>query len=530
MQQSPQNQFNYTGAVKYSLIIFLVMSISLVGFQYFLQKNMDRIRIDELTAKENWITATESRLLGKEINGIIADLYYLTNTYETGGQAADEKSRIIERWREFAQEQKIYDQIRFIDSNGDEKIRINYSREKGAYVVESSELQNKKDRYYFTDTINLEEGQVYISKLDLNIENDAIEVPYKPMIRFGAPVYDQHHQLMGIVMLNYLAENLIDEFKNIGTDSSGRIYLLNSAGYWLSSTDPEEEWGFMFAEKKDRLFSRKYPSEWERINRNESSFITPNGLFTASAVILADKFLSSDRVILDESDWKVVTIIGGTDPEGYILSANWMDRVKRVITDNLFDFGLVLLISFSISLFIEIRKQSYLRIKYLSEYDAFTGVLNRGTGLKRLHRSITENKRQRDRISICMIDINGLKMVNDILGHDAGDELILTIVHEIAAGIRETDYIFRHGGDEFIVVCHDTDQESAECIWQRIAARFNQINQEGNRPYNVSASHGIINAGDYQYKTVEELIKMADQIMYEEKRKIKQQITVVRNT
>ena len=49
-------------------------------------------------------------------------------------------------------------------------------------------LQNKKDRYYFQDTMTLEKGQIFISKLDLNMENGVLEQPIKPMLRLGTPV------------------------------------------------------------------------------------------------------------------------------------------------------------------------------------------------------------------------------------------------------------------------------------------------------------------------------------------------------
>ncbi len=118
-----------------------------------------------------------------------------------------------------------------------------------------------------------------------------------------------------------------------------------------------------------------------------------------------------------------------------------------------------------------------------------------------------------------MVDINGLKKVNDTIGHEAGDELILTVTQVIKKIIRDTDDIFRFGGDEFIILFNNSDYENAEGIWSRVVERFEQINREENRSYLVSASHGIVDTAALKDKTSDEMIKMADMKMYQEKKK-----------
>lgn len=523
MNLNHENKTNYWITAKYFVIIFTILLIIAFNVLFYLEEKLTNTKRDELQNQENKIVGIESNLIGKEISGIISDLNFLHHSYETKISSRADTALIAEEWKTFSNYQKIYDQIRFIDKNGDEKIRINYSNE-GATIVDKSKLQNKKDRYYFYETVKLEKGQIYISKLDLNIENGVVEIPYKPMMRFSSPVYDKDGQFIGIIVLNYIAKNLIEEFRKIGEYNEGKMYLLNSNGYWISSYNSEDEWGFMFEEKENVRFNLRFPDEWERIIKNESSIITENGLFTSSDVVLKAKCSSDNDVVLGEGDWKIVSYLSSKEPGGYVISINTFDKAKRVLSQNLIYFGLIFIISLLLSLIISMLKQTYIKTKFFSEYDAMTGVLNRRTGMAILEDALSQNNRRKTRFCLCMVDINDLKKVNDTIGHEAGDELILTVTQVIKKMIRDTDNIFRFGGDEFIILFNNSDYENAEGIWSRVVERFEQINREENRSYLVSVSHGIVDIAALKDKTSDEIIKMADMKMYQEKKEIKQDI------
>lgn len=166
--------------------------------------------------------------------------------------------------------------------------------------------------------------------------------------------------------------------------------------------------------------------------------------------------------------------------------------------------------------------------KYFSEmmYDQLTNVLNRRSGLAKFI-GIMQNKKRRQLImSICFIDINGLKIVNDELGHKFGDELIVTVTDCIKKEIREEDFIIRMGGDEFLVLFKDINEENSEKIWERINNRYQQINKKEDRKYIISVSHGIIEYNSSEKREVEWLIKKADEKMYKEKRYIKEELNI----
>ncbi|NLW12121.1 MAG: GGDEF domain-containing protein [Clostridiaceae bacterium] len=86
------------------------------------------------------------------------------------------------------------------------------------------------------------------------------------------------------------------------------------------------------------------------------------------------------------------------------------------------------------------------------------------------------------------------------------------------------------GGDEFLLVLPGVPAEQAELIWVRIKEHFKKVNQEENRPYIVSASHGITVIKTLDHEPIEDHISRADSIMYEEKRRIKAKLKVIRDT
>ena len=105
----------------------------------------------------------------------------------------------------FSKEIRNYDQIRFIDETGQEIIRVDFDGGRPESIPQKL-LQNKAERYYFKDTMKLGRREVYVSPLDLNVENGQVEQPHRPMIRFGTPIFDHLGQKRGVIIINYCPE------------------------------------------------------------------------------------------------------------------------------------------------------------------------------------------------------------------------------------------------------------------------------------------------------------------------------------
>jgi len=532
MKRNGNNIFNFKNVLKQFSILFAILFVISFLILFLVDNQLESTKIEEIERFENGVLDYQSSLFITDLNKRINDLHFITDAYYyklTSGAASQD---IAEEWRIYADYKGIYDQLRFIDFSGDEKIRINYS-ENGASIIDQSELQNKGDRYYFLNTAKLNQGQILISRLDLNIENGVVEIPIKPMIRLSTPVFNEDNEFLGIIVLNYLANNYLNEFQTITSYSDGHIYLLNSEGYWISSDKPEQNWAFMYDEKKDMSFSQTFPLEWEEMQSQDHSFITENGFFTYKTIDLKSSLedkqpINVNNIILAEGTYKVVSFISNQSSVGEYFKIDLFDKIKRTFQSNLPVFGLILIISILSGFLLSIIRQVYAQTKFFSEYDAFTGTLNRRAGLALLNKLVPQDNRRKSKISLCFLDINGLKEVNDTLGHDAGDELILTVVNVIKQVIRETDFIIRIGGDEFIIVFVNINIKEAERVWKRILDEFDQINHTKNKPYIISASHGMIEYDTIDESGIEGLIKSADEKMYVEKRDLKKNIIIIR--
>jgi len=524
---------SWTYMIWYFFVLCIVLNIVIFSFFYYLENNLINVKRKELENHAKNTVNIETSLLGKEFDSVLSDLNFLYSNYKDRLDSQEDIYDVSMEWLRMSNSRKIYDHIRYIDNDGDEIIRVNYS-ENEAYLTPADKLQNKKDRYYFYETIDLKEGQVYISKLDLNVENGEIEIPIKPMIRFSIPVYNEKNELKGIIVLNYLADDILKEFKYLAQIGEGNTYLLDSNGYWLSSDDPSQEWIFMYDSKNDVSFKNSYPKEWANLDYFRGQFISDNGMFTYSKIVLKDKFrankaLMDDRdIFFSEGTWIIVSLIRSDSVNGYLLSENKWDIVKSIAPKYLVYFISIFAVSALISFFTYLNKLAKDRIRFYSEYDPLTKVFNRRAGIEKLKDNIPKDTKRRCRICISFIDINGLKQVNDKLGHKMGDELIITVVNIINKAIRKEDYIIRMGGDEFVIVIGNANYDEAENIWNRIIKMFEHINISEDRPYIISVSQGMVELDEWKDRDLEDVIKIADEKMYSEKRKIKVDLRVIK--
>jgi diguanylate cyclase (GGDEF)-like protein len=164
-----------------------------------------------------------------------------------------------------------------------------------------------------------------------------------------------------------------------------------------------------------------------------------------------------------------------------------------------------------------LKIQNYqLELNRKATYDSLTGTYNRRMILQILGQNIKLAKRQHTPVSVCFIDVDKLKYINDHLGHKIGDNLLVNVTKIIRENIREVDSLARIGGDEFLIVFPNCTKEKAEEIWQRILEDFKKFNEE-NKSYSIEVSHGISQFDMVHVKNVDELITEADEKMYKEK-------------
>jgi len=209
-------------------------------------------------------------LASNDINHIISDhISDLNYFYRLINKSLDNdyQNQLASNGLKFMQSKHYYDQIRILNYQGKETLRINYNSGKPE-IVPKEKLQDKSNRYYFTESIILNAGELFISPLDLNKERGKIEQPLKPMIRFAMPFNNKSGDKGGVIIINYLAEELLARLRLVNTKYNSRLSLVNSEGYFLFNKDQRKEWGFMY--NNDIRFQTVQTDGWKMISGAEN--------------------------------------------------------------------------------------------------------------------------------------------------------------------------------------------------------------------------------------------------------------------
>ncbi|MET0051628.1 MAG: EAL domain-containing protein [Candidatus Thiodiazotropha sp.] len=544
-----------------------------------------------------------------------------------------------------------YDQIRYLDLLGMEVVRVDY-RNGQPQLVEEASLQDKSKRYYFRDTEKLGPGEVFVSPLDLNVEHGEIEQPLKPMLRFGTPVFDSQGRKQGVLLLNFLAARLLEIFRDANDDPETALYLLNTDGYWLSSPEPEDDWGFMYPQKAGLTFGNRYPDIWRKMNHSQSGRGVESGFhFTFQKISPLSEFsgvsntsssglktnlnsgyhwyvvgrhleptvgevlrepatlapLLLSIVMAALSAWFVARSIHQeqslvelrinaatrkahetirtlslaveqspvsvviTDPQANIEYVNrgfeqvtgysaeevigknprilksgevpekiyhdlwktisagdsWRGEFRNRRKDGTLyweqafispvkdDAGLIrhfLAVKDDISL----EKSHEEMILHQAHYDFLTNLPNRFLAIDRLEQLIKASSRTQQQLAILFLDIDDFKKINDTLGHDVGDEMLIQASERLSATIRRQDTVARLGGDEFLVILGGVNPTAASTVAKHIVESFHKPFLLDEQELVMTLSIGIA-VFPQDGSSVKDLLRNADVAMYRSK-------------
>ena len=166
------------------------------------------------------------------------------------------------------------------------------------------------------------------------------------------------------------------------------------------------------------------------------------------------------------------------------------------------------------------RKESEDRIQFMAHHDTLTGLPNRGMLYERIATAIEEADDRDGTVALAFLDLDNFKLVNDSLGHNAGDELLKVVTARMLTCVRPTDTIIRLGGDEFVVLIGgklrrgENVEERLEEVRQAIAEPV----MLGERSFQVTCSMGVALYPDHG-RNATELLANADAAMYRAKEK-----------
>ncbi len=210
--------------------------------------------------------------------------------------------------------------------------------------------------------------------------------------------------------------------------------------------------------------------------------------------------LASENVIRDME--AVVSSSDGTDIHVSISASVVSDRFGRKT-------GCVTLLRD-----ISERKRTERQLQHMATHDVLTNLPNRAMLNDRLRNALVRAKRYRQLVGILFIDVDNFKNINDMFGHDIGDIVLKEVADALSAGVRECDTVTRIGGDEFVIILTDLDNQSGcEIVVERIRAAFHRPLTVGHRDISVTLSIGG-SIYPHHAENVEDLYKCADLALY----------------
>lgn len=248
---------------------------------YLLAESQTKHGLDLIKTSADDSVNSAAQDLGKRLAEAVDDITFLGRLPRLQdtltSDSADNLSRLAENFGAYAQANRSITQIRWINAQGQEKVRVNAT---GGHTTrtDEGELQNKSDRTYVQRTDQLQAGEIYISPMDLNMENGQIQIPHLPTVRLTTPLFDAQGQRKGLLVINYQGQAWIDVFAKGASQHQSKLMLLNRNGYWLHNPIQANEWGF--ALNPDHTLATLNPDAWAAINQgNRGSAWQADGLW-----------------------------------------------------------------------------------------------------------------------------------------------------------------------------------------------------------------------------------------------------------
>lgn len=506
-----------------AIALFLVIAAVSVVVVEFVSRNQIADRIDTISQSADRVLSLQHGIIHSQLRAISSDLLFLARQNELHSYL-EEGNRVYlktmaREYLELAQHKAIYHQIRFLDDYGMEMVRVDLN---GGHpvIIPDQNLQPKGGRYYFLQTIALDDGEIFVSPFDLNIEYGVVEDPRKPVIRFATPIHDLAGTNRGIVILSYLGESLFQALGQAIEGTEQRTFLANWESYWLWGPDPSVEWGFMYYGTGVHTVDTSFPGAWEQMaSTRRGGFRTADGLFTFITIHPIDEITQSTLIDTSEIEhdnlegvWKLISFVPASVLATLEAPIRQLWRIVQGLLVALAAGG-----SWIYARFRVLRAEHRAQIEFLAKYDSLTGACNRHYFEQSIADEEARARRYRHSISFLMIDITRFKQINDTHGHHIGDEVLKEVSGILKDNVRGTDVVVRYGGDEFLVMFPETPGE-VDAAKERILGAIADMNADMSKfDFSVILAMGSAQWDSTSGETIEDALSHADELMYEHK-------------
>ena len=465
-----------------------------------------------------------------------------------------------------------YDHIRLLDNSGMEVVRVN-NKGGNQIVIPKERLQDKSDRYYFMESESLVDGEVFISPIDLNVENNILEKPYKAVIRYVAPM-DLPSELGNerfYLVMNLNVSHLLADIRDRIEESPYRdTYIADEAGYYMLHSLRQKEWGSLNNIDTGESFKKdvsKMPS-WNEadlynkviievhkgLERADDDFIYWTPLYIEPVAGLRlnlitveprEHFMAPVYAYLQSYTGLIISTFAILFFISTAIARTLSHPIKRIaeavseIGKGKFDAPLevnggveVEILAYEIKKMafelessyrdMELRvtertielQNAHDKLQQMANTDPLTGIFNR-----HFFNNYIENLKRDKRITdlaLIMLDVDRFKYINDHYGHNVGDVVLVEVAELLSSETRGSDFVVRYGGDEFLIVLLDSHEDAIQAYVARIKSALEKWNKNTDileHDMEFSIGCDVYEEG----KHIMDVIKAADERMYANK-------------
>lgn len=301
----------------FTFISILILGIGFVSYYAFKQAK-DSYTASAYDHNSQRTSELKTRII-KEIEPISKNILFLTNSYSLQryyiwkGMNESKKEKkykqiFSDSLLDFLRTQKNYFKFRVIALNAKEILTAKYTyKDEKSFLVPEYLLQNKHNRLYFEKAKKLKKGEIYISQMNLNMENGEVEKPYVPVLRYSTPIVDDNHQTKAIFVATLYAQNILNILKNmLQRDKKSKIhyYLLDKDGDYLFHEDSSYMWNKQL-KNGHNFFKENFNVKDILDTRNSMVFQRDDKIYSIEKVLPSQKYSKDFWYIISSQETSI---------------------------------------------------------------------------------------------------------------------------------------------------------------------------------------------------------------------------------
>jgi PAS domain S-box-containing protein len=270
----------------YFLALFVPSAGIVLGAGLLLYRAQARQAIAAVELRESIDTQRGAQTLRSHLDGWSRDLMFLREVPVVQAAIEDGDGGSLAALRHVfvaaASTHADVAELRWIDETGRERARVDVLPS-GPRIVPASQLRDVGDRPYVRAIARMDEGDVYVSPIDLAVRDEASGGPsQQPMLRIGTPLFTADGRRRGMLLMNYRAQPMLDAFTVATLGLHGYSVLLDAEGHWLRAPSRAAEWGAVAG--GEDTFAARNPDLWSRMQETAGQFSAASGLWTYEIV------------------------------------------------------------------------------------------------------------------------------------------------------------------------------------------------------------------------------------------------------